>query len=291
MARGKKKGNLTPEERLKVALVPNLEQPYKVPENWCWVRIDAISKVYTGNSISKKMKEEKYMGISDGLVYIATKDISFDFIINYDTGVRISDWKNYKVAPKYSTLLCIEGGSAGRKIGFLTHDVCFVNKLCAFVPNSYINPKYLFYVLQSPIFKQQFEDNMHGLIGGVSVTEISSFSVPFPSLKQQNQMVEQIEGLFDKLDEAKQKAQNVLDSFELWKAAILRKAFAGEYTAKWRKEHNVGFESWISCKLKDILAEKPRNGYSPKPVNYVTPYKSMSLSATTSGIFKPEFFK
>lgn len=252
MARGKKKGNLTPEERLQAALVPDWEQPYKVPENWCWVRIDAISKVYTGNSISKKIKEEKYMGISDGLVYMATKDISFDFIINYDTGVRISDWKNYKVAPKYSTLLCIEGGSAGRKIGFLTHDVCFVNKLCAFVPNSYINPKYLFYVLQSPIFKQQFEDNMHGLIGGVSVTEISSFSVPFPSLKQQNQMVEQIEGLFDKLDEAKQKVQNVLDSFEIRKATILHKALSGEFTVRWRKEHNVGIESWKTVSVSEV---------------------------------------
>ena len=32
----KKKEPLTPEERLQAALVPDGEQPYKVPENWCW---------------------------------------------------------------------------------------------------------------------------------------------------------------------------------------------------------------------------------------------------------------
>lgn len=33
MAKGKKKENLTPEERLQAALVPDSERPYKVPEN------------------------------------------------------------------------------------------------------------------------------------------------------------------------------------------------------------------------------------------------------------------
>ena len=39
MARGKKKEFLTPEERLQAALVPESEQPYKVPGNLCWVHL------------------------------------------------------------------------------------------------------------------------------------------------------------------------------------------------------------------------------------------------------------
>ena len=35
MARRKKKETLTPEERLQAALVPESEQPYPVPRNWC----------------------------------------------------------------------------------------------------------------------------------------------------------------------------------------------------------------------------------------------------------------
>ena len=50
MARGKKKESLTPEERLQAALVPDWEQPYKVPENWCWVTLDSINQ-YQSSSI------------------------------------------------------------------------------------------------------------------------------------------------------------------------------------------------------------------------------------------------
>lgn len=63
-------------------------------------------------------------------------------------------------------------------------------------------------------------------------------------------IVDRIESLFAKLDEAKQKAQDALDSFEIRKAAILHKAFAGELTAQWRKEHGVGMESWRRIPLK-----------------------------------------
>ena len=239
MAKKTKDSNLSIEERLEQALIPNWDEPYKLPENWCWVRVDAIASIYTGNSINEHVKEEKYTGRTDGLVYLATKDIDFDSTIDYDTNVCIPQSEGFKVAPKYSTLLCIEGGSAGRKIGFITQDVCFVNKLCAFVPHDKINPKYLYYAIQSDAFKKQFDAKKHGLIGGVSVKEVSSIFIPFAPIEVQNKIVELIESVFNKLDEAKEKAQEVVDGFETRKAAILHKAFSGELTAKWREENKI----------------------------------------------------
>ena len=125
----------------------------------------------------------------------------------------------------------------------------------------------------------------------LALFRIEDILLPLPPFSEQQRIVNRIESLFAKLDEAKQKAQDALGGFETRKAAILHKAFTGELTAKWRKEHGVGMETWSSCKLIDILVEKPRNGYSPKPVDYVTACKSMTLSATTTGVFKPEFFK
>ena len=53
--------------------------------------------------------------------------------------------------------------------------------------------------------------------------------------------------IFPNWDEAKEKAQNVVDGFETRKAAILHKAFTGELTAKWRKENGVSDDSckWV----------------------------------------------
>lgn len=225
--------------RLDHALIPNEEAPYSLPDNWCWVRIDAIASIFTGNSINERVKEEKYAGRSDGLVYIATKDISFDSVVDYETNVSIPLNEGFKIAPKDSTLLCIEGGSAGRKVGFITQDVCFVNKLCAFVPINGINPKYLYYVIQSDTFKKQFDAKKHGLIGGVSVKEVSSIHIPLPPTEQQNLIVEYVESFFIKLDEAKEKVQEVFDGFESRKAAILNRAFSGELTTAWRKSHSA----------------------------------------------------
>ena len=41
----KKKQELTPEERLAAALVPEEEQPYQLPEGWKWVRLGKIYDV------------------------------------------------------------------------------------------------------------------------------------------------------------------------------------------------------------------------------------------------------
>ena len=43
MAKAKKKETLSLEEKLEQALVPVDEQPYEVPENWCWVTVGNIA--------------------------------------------------------------------------------------------------------------------------------------------------------------------------------------------------------------------------------------------------------
>lgn len=166
MAKAKKK-KITIDE----ALVSVDEQPYKIPENWCWVKINSVANVYTGNSINERVKAEKYEGQLKGILFIATKDVDFDNSINYETNVRITDPENFKKAPANTALLCIEGGSAGKKIGFTNQEVCFGNKLCAFESDK-IEPKYIYYFLQSNAFIYQFNDKKHGLIGGVSVKDL-----------------------------------------------------------------------------------------------------------------------
>lgn len=262
MARAKKEAALTPEERLQAALVPDWEWPYKLPENWCWVKASAVARIYTGNSISEKIKADKYAGQQEGLLFIATKDIGFDNAINYETDIRIPDYPNFKIAPANTALLCIEGGSAGRKVGFVNREVCFGNKLCVFAAEK-VNSKFIYYILQSQYFIQQFNNRKHGLIGGVSVNDLAEIGFPLSPLAEQQRIVDRIESLFAKLDEAKEKAQAVVDSFETRKAAILHKAFTGELTAKWREEHDVGMESWEHHQFSDLCAIV--RGGSPRP--------------------------
>lgn len=251
MAGKKKQAQLTPEEKLQQALVPEAEQPYKVPANWCWVKAGIVTNIFNGNSINEKIKAEKYYGKKEGLIFIATKDIGFDNVVNYETNVKITDYQNFKIAPANTALLCIEGGSSGRKVGFVDQNVCFGNKLCAFASNI-INSKFIYYILQSQCFYDQFNNKRHGLIGGVSIKDLAEMYFMIPPLAEQQRIVERIESLFAKLDETKENMQNVLDGFETRKAAILHKAFTGELTANWRKQHGVSMDSWEMCEFNQI---------------------------------------
>lgn len=176
-----------------------------LPSNWSVAKMMTVSELYTGNSISESIKKSKYTGLSSGYNYIGTKDVGFDCSIAYNNGVKIPyDEPKFKIAKKHSTLLCIEGGSAGKKVGITSEDVCFGNKLCSFNAREYINYKFQFYVIQSPTFKKVFIQNKSGMIGGVSIKKLKEILIPLPPIEEQQRVVDKLDELLplvDKLEE------------------------------------------------------------------------------------------
>lgn len=172
-----------------------------IPENWSSASLGRICEIYTGNSISETEKAQKYTGIKCGYDFIATKDVGFDHRITYNNGVHIPhDEINFRVAHKDATLLCIEGGSAGRKIAMLDRDVCFGNKLCMFFSQT-VEPKFLYYFLQSPNFTCTFTDSITGIIGGVSIRKLKAIAIPIPPLAEQMRIVERLDQLLPLCDD------------------------------------------------------------------------------------------
>ena len=252
-------------DKLSASLVSasaNIEAPYELPDGWKWEKISNLSDIYTGNSINETVKKEKYTGIKEGLNLIGTKDVDFDGTINYENGVKISDYENFKTVPANTPLLCIEGGSAGKKLGITSEQVCFGNKLCAFVCKN-VEPKLVYYYLQTNAFFYSFMKERHGLIGGVSVGTLKNIPFPLPpTLAEQKRIVNRIETMFAKLDEAKEKAQNVVDSFETRKAAILHKAFTGQLKID---NEELSIEDWEEKKLGEVCESIFDGDHMPPP--------------------------
>ena len=172
------------------------EIPFETPKNWRWVRMGQIANLYTGNSINEQEKKAQYMN-TEGVPYIGTKDIGFDGKVLYQNGVAIpkKHLSLFKKAYSNSILICIEGGSAGRKITLIDKTVCFGNKLCC-ITSYYEKIRYLFYYLQSPMFFEIFNQNKNGIIGGVSVNNLKNLIVPLSPLAEQQRIVESIDAIF-----------------------------------------------------------------------------------------------
>ena len=119
------------------------------------------------------------------------------------------------------------------------------------IPKEGVSKKYLYYYLLYVVDQLYVKAHGSGMVH-ITIKPFKATEIPLPPRSEQQRTIDRIESLFSKLDEAKQKAQDALDSFETRKAAILHKAFTGELTAQWRKEHGMGMESWTSHPLKDV---------------------------------------
>ncbi|HDR7771516.1 TPA: restriction endonuclease subunit S [Bacillus paranthracis] len=275
----------TIEEEVAEALVPKEEQPYNVPENWLWSKIDSLFELKSGKSIDKN--DESDFG---ELLYVKVSDMNLE---ENSKEIRVSnryvqDSEKYKKAliPPKSVIFPKRGGA------ILTNKKRLVNKeiLCdlnimAVISNKSIDESYLYYWFLTVDLAKL---NNGSSVPQINNKDIGPLNFPLPPLNEQKRIAEKVECLLNKVEEAKQLVEEVKETFELRRAAILDKAFRGELTKKWRKEnsfqqneeeytsdnelrgskalHSIP-KTWKWTKLKDIATFK--NGYAFKSKDFV----------------------
>lgn len=212
-------------------------------ELWTTKPLIDLCDIRTGDSISENAKKAKYAGIKDGLSYIGTKDLNFDHSFNYNNGVRIPTGENgFKTAKIGDILLCIEGGSAGRKIGILEEEVCYGNKLCKFSTTDGLYNRFLYYFIQSSKFQNQFMDRKTGIIGGVSIKNVKKINISYPTIDEQKHIVKKIDGIMSRIATLEQSVESLSSLKKKFpddiKASILQSAIQGLLTKQLPSDNN-----------------------------------------------------
>ena len=242
MARtAKKEQSMTIDEKMDQALVPDVEQPYRVPNNWCWGYLtksfveckDSFRKPINANERSKRIGNVPYYGATGQVGWIDDYLTDEELVLLGEDGapfLEVSKDKAYLINGKawvnnHAHILKSHFGHVGNQY--------ILNYLNVFNYTEYVNGTTRLKLTQS---------------------SMDTIPVPIPPLSEQKRIVERIESLFAKLDEAKEKAQAVVDGFEDRKAAILHKAFAGELTEEWRKTNGVGFDTWKDYSIGDLFS-------------------------------------
>jgi type I restriction enzyme S subunit len=228
------------------------------------LKLSAVAKIYSGNSINETVKKKKFTDIETGVEYISTKDVGFDSVINYDNGVKIpkDELSNFKTAPKETVFICAEGGSAGRKIAISDRELCFVNKLFAIVANDKALPKYIFYSLQTNDFINQFKSVMTGIIGGVSLNKFKELVIQIPPLESQTEIVNKLDEAFVQIEKA-----TVASKANTKNAEILFQSYLTEVFEKIKESHSEKLLSDI-CDVRDGTHDSPK--YIEQGIPFVT---------------------
>lgn len=247
----KKKTALTIEERLQQALVPAEEQPYEVPENWVWVRLGEVTKVVGGGTPSTSKKEYYDEGNISWLSPVDLSNYNGIYISRGNKMITLEGLNNSsaKLLPKDT--VCLTSRAPIGYVAIAEKELCTNQGFKSFLPSPTYLAKFLYWYLKGN--KELLESKASGTTFlELSASKAATIEFPLPPLSEQQRIVERIEELFAKLDEAKERLQEVADSFAVRKAAILHKAFTGELTKQWRLENGVSDESWEEKKLSEI---------------------------------------
>lgn len=258
----KKKTALTIEERLQQALVPAEEQPYEVPENWVWVY---------GKNIFMPMESRKPDG--EDFYYI-----DIDAIDNKNQVVTEAKKIKTAQAPSRASRKLHTGDTVFSLVRPYLKNIAYIDVQLSdciastgfFVctPNAALNDKYLYRLMVSSYVVDGLNKHMKGdNAPSIRKDDIENYPFPLPPLSEQQRIVERIEELFAKLDEAKERLQEVADSFAVRKAAILHKAFTGELTKQWRRENGMSDESWEEKKLGEVALLLSGQDFPPTKYN------------------------
>lgn len=230
-----KKGKLCIEEML----VSTDLQPYEIPKNWCWIHLlesfDNVTDSKKKLSTKEYLEEGEYPIIDQGQEYIG--GYTDDEGMIYDGKLPIVIFGDHTRCIKYIDFQFAQGADGVKVLK----------------PKQFWDSKAFYYAMQSVEIPNMGYRRHYPLF--------KDFCIPVPPLAEQKRIVEQIENLFAKLDEAKEKAQMVIDGYESRNASVYNEAFSGKLTAKWREDNKK--ENCWEVKRFDEVAYIKSNLVSP----------------------------
>ncbi len=228
----KKTTALTAEERLEKALVPTDEQPYEVPENWCWTKLEKVSDVIMGQSPAGT-------DTTDNSSFTPLIGGAADMGELYPKVSRYTK-KPTKLSQAGDIIICIRA-TLGRPI-FSDGAYCLGRGVAA-LRSEVVSCEFLRLLLINQ--EQYLYDNATGTtFAQVTGNTLCRMPIPLPPLAEQKRIVDTIAELFADLDKAAENAQSIIDNAESRRSAILHQAFTGELTKQWRVENGLDMDSW-----------------------------------------------
>ena len=208
-------------------IVPVDEQPYKLPDNWVWVKLDNLcSKITDGTH-----KTPKYT--DSGVPFISVKDI-YDNQVSFDNTKFISQEEHnelYKRCnPEYDDILLTKSGTIGRTAVIKTQNEFSLFVSVALLKNykNIIDSSYLSLNIQDFFNKINISQTIKGgVIKNYHITDMKEQLIPLPPLEEQQEIVRILDEVLENENRVKELVE-LEEKIDILEKSILNKAFKGE---------------------------------------------------------------
>lgn len=159
-----------------------------------------------------------------------------------------------------------------------------------------IESRFVEAMLRAPVTQDAIDGIKTGMSeSGMNLTHarFAKLEIPVPPTNEQKRIADKLNAVLGRVDACRDRLDHIPAILKRFRQSVLAAATSGKLTEEWRAEQVAALQSsvWQVGTLANLLIGKPRNGYSPRAVEYETSVKSLTLTATTSGRFKGEHFK
>ncbi|MEC2224629.1 restriction endonuclease subunit S [Heyndrickxia faecalis] len=208
------------------ALVPEEEQPYEVPGNWMWTRLENVSNYI------QRGKSPKYVEISTAKV-VSQKCVQWSgFDITPARNIDEESLKSYqeeRFLRKNDLLWNSTGTGTIGRVALIENEldgkVVADSHVTVVRPNQrIISSQVLYKWLAGPVVQNKLNNAWSGSTNQVelNLTSVKKQIVPIPPKSEQKRIVDKVERLLSKIDEAKRLIEEAKETFELRRAAIIK---------------------------------------------------------------------
>jgi len=216
-------------------------------EDWATDELGNIFHTSSGGTPSRR-NDNYFKG---SILWVKSGELDKGVIFNTEEKISEEAVKNSsaKIFPKGTLLIALYGATIG-KLAFLGVDAATNQAICGIYKNDNIDSKFLYNFL---LFRRPklISQGAGGAQPNISQTILKKLEFSFPSKPEQRAIVQKIENLFALLDKGIADLKTAQEQLKIYRQAVLKKAFEGEFTNN-VKENELP-EGWKWVKLKEVI--------------------------------------
>lgn len=177
------------------------EEPFEIPESWCWVKLSSIcTKLVDGDHNPPRGIEEK-----TEYIMASSRNINYDRLddlenVRYLTK-EVFEIENERTKVEKGDLFFTSVGTLGRSCIYDgNYNVCFQRSVT--VLRTTINNQFLKYYFDSGYYQKYVVEHSTGTAQmGFYLKEMANSPIAVPPIEEQNRIVSKIQTLFLQLDQ------------------------------------------------------------------------------------------